>query len=216
MQQPTESDSAESPRRHAAVLWTALALIIAVAAVVLWWWRARNQPLRYVTARVTQGDIQRAVNMTGALNPVVTAQVGSYVSGNIKSWSCDYNTLVKVGQRCALIDPLPFQVVVDQDEANVRTGNAQLAKDRAAVKNAALIYEHDTKLIGEGIVSQETLDTDKATLDEGKAQVNLDMATIGAQKAVLHAAQVNLAYTNIVSPVDGMVITRYIDVGQTV
>jgi hypothetical protein len=53
----------------------------------VWWWRGRNRPLRYVTARVTQGNIQRAVNMTGALNPVVTAQVESFVSGNIKSWS---------------------------------------------------------------------------------------------------------------------------------
>ena len=219
-QDPTDPQAAEIPgvtvrfRRFA--LWGAAAAVVLALAFACWWWLVRAPPLHYVTARVTRGDIQRSVSMTGALNPVVTAQVGSYVSGNIKSWSCDYNTLVKVGQRCALIDPLPFQVVVDQDEANVRTGNAQLAKDRAAVKNAALIYEHDTKLIGEGIVSQETLDTDKATLDEGKAQVNLDMATIGAQKAVLHAAQVNLAYTNIVSPVDGMVITRYIDVGQTV
>jgi HlyD family secretion protein len=98
----------------------------------------------------------------------------------------------------------------------VRTAVAQLAKDRAAVKNAAAIYEHDTKLIGQGIVSQETLDTDKATLDQDKAQVDLDVATIAEKKAALHAAQVNLAYTNIVSPVDGTVITRYIDVGQTV
>ncbi len=66
----------------------------------------RGPPLHYVTARVTRGDIQRAVSMTGALNPVVTAQVGSYVSGNIKAWFCDYNTPVKIGQRCALIDPL--------------------------------------------------------------------------------------------------------------
>jgi HlyD family secretion protein len=219
-QDATDPQPAEIPgvtvrfRRFA--LWGAAAAVVLALAFACWWWLLRAPPLHYVTARVTRGDIQRSVSMTGALNPVVTAQVGSYVSGNIKSWTCDYNTPVKVGQRCALIDPLPFQVVVDQDEANVRTGTAQLAKDRAAVKNAALIYEHDTKLIGEGIVSQETLDTDKATLDEDKAQVNLDMATIGAQKAVLHAAQVNLAYTNIVSPVGGMVITRYIDVGQTV
>jgi HlyD family secretion protein len=203
-------------RLRGRTLAAGVAVVILGMGFAAWWWWLRVPPLHYITARVTRGDIQRSVTMTGALNPVVTAQVGSYVSGNVKSWSCDYNTPVKTGQRCALIDPLPFQVVVDQDEANVRTATAQLAKDRAAVTNAALIYEHDTKLIGQGIVSQETLDTDKATLDEGKAQVNLDMATIAAQKAVLHAAQVNLAYTNIVSPVDGMVITRYIDVGQTV
>jgi HlyD family secretion protein len=197
-------------------LWVAAVVFVLLVAGALWWWLSRTPPLHYVTAKVSRGDIQRSVSMTGALNPVVTAQVGSYVSGNIKSWSCDYNTLVKVGQRCAVIDPLPFQVVVDQDEANVRTAKAQLAKDQAAAKNAALIYEHDTKLIGQGIVSQETLDTDKATLDQDKAQVQLDTATIAAQSAMLHAAQVNLAYTNIVSPVDGMVITRYIDVGQTV
>ena len=202
--------------RRTLIVSAGLCLVLAALGFVLWWWFLRVPPLHYVTARVTRGDIQRSVTMTGALNPVVTAQVGSYVSGNIKSWSCDYNTPVKIGQRCALIDPLPFQVVVDQDEADVRTAIAQLAKDRAAVKNAAVIYEHDTKLIGQGIVSQETLDTDKATLDQDKAQVDLDIATLADKKAVLHAAQVNLAYTNIVSPVDGTVITRYIDVGQTV
>src|ERR1700733_2973296 len=216
MQQPTESDSAESPRRHAAVLWTALALIIAVAAVVLWWWRARNQPLRYVTARVTQGDIQRAVNMTGALNPVVTAQVESFVSGNIKSWSCDYNTLVTAGQICALIDPLPFQVIVDQDTASLHSAMAQLAKDRVAAANQAVVYAYDRKLIDQGIVSRETINADKATLDQNQAQVKLDIANIAPQRALLHGAEVNLGYTKIPSPVNGMVITRYIDVGQTV
>jgi HlyD family secretion protein len=205
-----------SGRLSGRTLWVAAAVGVVMLGFAYWWWFVRQPPLHYVTARVTRGDIQRSVSMTGALNPVVTAQVGSYVSGNIKSWSCDYNTLVKIGQSCARIDPLPFQVVVDQDEANVNVAIAQIAKDRAAVKNAALIYEHDTKLIGQGIVSQETLDTDKATLDQDKAQVQLDTATIAAQKAVLHAAQVNLGYTNIISPVEGMVITRYIDIGQTV
>jgi HlyD family secretion protein len=210
------SDSAESPRRHAVVLWIALALVIAVVAVIVWWWRERNQPLRYVTARVTQGDIQRAVNMTGALNPVVTAQVESFVSGNIKSWSCDYNTPVKVGQVCALIDPLPFQVIVDQDTAALHSAMAQLAKDRVAAANQAVIYAYDQKLIDQGIVSQETINADKATLDQDQAQVKLDIASIAQQRASLHGAQVNLGYTEIHSPVDGMVITRYIDVGQTV
>jgi HlyD family secretion protein len=220
MQQPTTDSEATpvsvSSSRRRLIPWATAGLVAVLVALALWWWFGRAPPLHYVTAPVTRGDIERSVSMTGALNPVVTAQVGSYVSGNIKSWSCDYNTLVKVGQSCAIIDPLPFQVVVDQDEADLHSAEAQLVKDRVAQKNAGLIYDHDVKLIDQGIVSQETLDTDKATLDQAVAQVALDIATIGDKKAVLHAAQVNLGYTNIVSPVDGMVITRYIDVGQTV
>jgi HlyD family secretion protein len=206
----------DAPSLRGPLLWSGAGLLVAALAGGLWWYLARDHSIHYVTARVTHGDIQRTVTMTGALNPVVTAQVGSYVSGNIKSWSCDYNTTVKIGQTCATIDPLPFQVVVDGDVADVHTGEAQLAKDRVAAVNAALIYAHDQKLIAEGIVSQEQLDTDKATVDQDKAQIDLDIATVASKKAALHAAQVNLAYTNIVSPVNGMVITRYIDVGQTV
>jgi HlyD family secretion protein len=210
------ADGTEPRRRRGLLLWTALALIVLLAGVAVWWWRGRNPPLHYVTARVTQGDIQRAVTMTGALNPVVTAQVESFVSGNIKSWSCDYNTLVKVGQICALIDPLPFQVIVDQDTATLHSAMAQLAKDRVAAANQAVVYAYDQKLIDQGIVSQVTINADKATLDQDQAQVRLDTANIAQQRALLHGAEVNLGYTKIPSPVNGMVITRYIDVGQTV
>lgn len=198
------------------MLWALMATAaVAAAGFGIWWWQFR-QTVRYVTAPVTRGDIVRSINMTGALNPVVIAQVGSYVSGNIKSWSCDYNTMVKIGQRCAQIDPLPFQVVVDEDEADLQSSRAQLTKDQAAAVNARLVYKRDGQLREQGIVSQETLDGDQATLAQDVAQVKLDEATIASKKAALHAAQVNLGYTNIVSPVNGMVITRYIDVGQTV
>ncbi len=123
---------------------------------------------------------------------------------------------MKIGQQCALIDPLPFQVVVDEDEADVRTSKAQLTKDKAATANARVVYERDKKLRDQGIVSQETLDADKSALDQDVATIDLDVATIAAKQAALHAAQVNLGYTNIVSPVNGTVITRYIDVGYTV
>jgi HlyD family secretion protein len=189
-----------------------LAVLVCVGA---WWWFHRPT-VHYVTAKVTRGNIRRSVGMTGALNPVVTAQVGSYVSGNIKSWSCDYNTPVKIGQKCALIDPLPFQVVVDQDRADVNTSEAQLVKDRAALAYAKVTIERDLKLLDQGIVSQAQIDTDRSAFDQGKAQIELDIATIASKKASLRAAEVNLAYTDIVSPVNGMVITRYIDVGQTV
>ena len=201
-------------RQRIWLIVVALAALLALAWV-LWWWFHRGS-VRYITATVTAGDIRRSVGMTGSLNPVVTAQVGSYVSGNIKSWACDYNTLVKIGQSCALIDPLPFQVVVDEDVADVNTAEAQLVKDRAALVNAKVTFERDSKLLDQGIVSQAQIDADKSAFDQAKAQIELDVATIASKKAMLKAAQVNLAYTNIVSPVDGMVITRYIDVGQTV
>jgi HlyD family secretion protein len=210
------SNGTEPRRRRRLLLWAAVALLIVLAALAVWWWRGRNPPLHYITARVTQGDIQRAVNMTGALNPVVTAQVESFVSGNIKSWSCDYNTPVTAGQICALIDPLPFQVIVDQDTASLHSAMAQLAKDRVAAANQSVVYAYDQKLIDQGIVSRETINADKATLDQDQAQVKLDLANIAQQRALLHGAQVNLGYTKIPSPVNGMVITRYIDVGQTV
>jgi HlyD family secretion protein len=197
------------------LIWACGALLI-LLAVALWWWLGRAAPLHYVTARVTRGDIQRTVTMTGTLNPIVTAQVESYVSGNIKTWTCDYNTVVKIGQICATLDPLPFQVIVDQDTASLHSAQAQLAKDRVAAANQEVIYAYDQKLIGEGIVSQLQINTDKATLDQDHAQVKLDTANVEQQKALLHGAEVNLAYTRIPSPVNGMVITRYIDVGQTV
>ena len=146
-------------------------LLIAAAGYGVWWWKFRDT-LHYVTARVTRGDIIRSINMTGALNPVVTAQVGSYVSGNIKSWQCDYNTEVKIGQQCALIDPLPFQVIVDGDVADLNTSKAQLVKDKAALVDARIVYERDKKLTAQGIVAQETLDSDKSTLDQDAATID--------------------------------------------
>ena len=212
----TQVGSAPGRSVRKVFLWSLGALVLlAAVAYGVWWWKFRDT-LHYVTARVTRGDIRRSINMTGALNPVVTAQVGSYVSGNIKSWSCDYNTQVKIGQQCALIDPLPFQVVVDEADADVRTSKAQLVKDKAAAANAKIVYERDKKLRDQGIVSQETLDADKSTFDQDVAMIDLDVATVASKEAALHAAQVNLGYTNIMSPVNGTVITRYIDVGYTV
>src|ERR1700691_1979133 len=199
----TESEPAGPGRFRRPLLFGTGVIVLVGLGFAVWWWFIRAPALHYVTARVTRGDIQRAVSMTGALNPVVTAQVGSYVSGNIKSWSCDYNTLVKIGQVCALIDPLPFQVIVDQDTAALHSAMAQLAKDRVAAANQAVIYAYDQKLIDQGIVSRETINADKATLDQEQAQVKLDMASIAHQRALLHGAQVNLDYTKIPSPVNG-------------
>ena len=188
--------------------------MLAIAAYS--WWQSRPIPPRYVTSPVTRGSIVKSIVTTGTVNPVVTVQVGSYVSGVIQALYCDYNTVVKAGQLCAKIDPRPFQLAVDQNTANLASAKAQLEKDRASLAYAKTNYERDLSLLKEGVVSQDTVDTDKSAYDQGKAQIALDQATIAQHQAALNAAQVNLGYTDIVSPVDGIVISRNIDVGQTV
>ncbi|HVR10029.1 MAG TPA: efflux RND transporter periplasmic adaptor subunit [Thermoanaerobaculia bacterium] len=198
------------------ILWFLAAGVVVLGGAGFLWWQARSQRPQYVTAAVTRGNVRRSVSMTGALNPVVTVQVGSYVSGPVKTLHCDFNTEVVVGQICATIDPLPFQLIVDQDRAEVGTAEAQLKKDRAAQVYAKIAFERDSKLLAEGTVSQDTVDNDKSAYDQITAQIGLDQATIVNKEATLKAAEVNLAYTNIVSPVVGTVITRSVDVGQTV
>ena len=189
-------------------------MVVGLIASVRWYRRPADP--RYVTAEVTRGPIVRAITTTGAVDPVITVLVGAYVSGTIQGTSCDYNTRVKAGQLCAKIDPRPYQVVVDQDTANLATARSQLQKDRASLAYAKINYERDSRLGRHGVVSQDTVDSDKSVYDQAEAQVKLDEATIEQRQAELHAAQVNLAYTDIVSPVDGTVVARNITIGQTV
>lgn len=189
--------------------------VLIIAGLVTWWIRRPNE-VHYLTATVSRGEVVRTVVATGSVNPVVTVQVGSYVSGIIKALYCDYNTRVKAGQLCAKIDPKPFQVAVDQAKGNLEIAVAQLAKDKANLKYARTNYKRDQRLLKSGIVSQDTLDSDQNVYQQAEAQIQLDKASIIQRKAALEAAQVNLSYTNIVSPVDGTVVSRNVDVGQTV
>ena len=191
------------------------AAVLLVAGWLVLRWRQQGQP-EFVTAEVTRGPVERAVVTTGAVNPVVTVQVGTYVSGVIQTLSCDYNTPVKAGQLCAKIDPRPYQMIVDQDAASLASAEAQLRKDRAALEYAKINDARDRRLRQQGIVSQDTVDNDKSVLDQAAAQVGLDEATVDERRATLNAAKVNLDYTNIISPVDGIVVSRSVDVGQTV
>jgi HlyD family secretion protein len=197
-------------RRRGAI--AALAVALALAAFWLW---PRSDRAEFVTAPVTRGDLVRAINATGAVNPVVTVQVGTYVSGVVQSLECDFNTRVTAGQRCAKIDPRPYQVAVDQARANL-AAQAQLVKDKANLVFAKRVWESDRGLVEQGVVSQETADADQSAYEQARAQVGVDEATIAQRRAALDAAQVDLGYTDIVSPVDGVVVSRNVDVGQTV
>ena len=202
--------------RIASRWWLLLLALLLMAGAGARWWMRRMPPPQYVTAAAEKGDIVRSVIATGNVNPVVTVQVGSYVSGPIQALYCDYNTRVKAGQLCAKIDPKSFQVAVDQARANLASAQAQLAKDQASLEYARVNYERDRALLGRGVVSRDTVDSDFSAYRQAVAQVALDQATILQRRAALEGAQVNLNYTDIVSPVDGTVVSRNVSVGQTV
>ncbi len=123
---------------------------------------------------------------------------------------------VKAGQLCAKIDPRPYQSIVDQESAALGTARAQLAKDQANLAFAKTIYDRDLDLLNRRIVSQETVDTALNAWQQAQAQVALDESTIAQRVASLNSAKVNLDYTNIISPVNGTVVSRNVTQGQTV
>jgi HlyD family secretion protein len=194
-----------------------LVLLVVLAAGGAGWWLLRPPPIpRYTTAPVTKGPVSRAVAASGTVNPVVTVQVGSYVSGVVAKVSCDYNTHVTKGQVCAQIDPRPYESTVDQDEANLAAARAQLRKDQSAEQYAQLTFDRNRDLRQRGLVSQDVLDQSKAAADQAHDQVALDTTTVAQRQAALSAAHISLDYTKIVSPVDGTVVSRNVTEGQTV
>ncbi len=185
-------------------------------AVVIWLgFRGKAQP-RYITAEVTRGTVMRSVIATGTVNPILTVIVGSAVSGIIQDISCDYNTLVKVGQICATIDPRPYKAVVDQDKAAVSVDRAQLEKDQANLAYARVNYDRLASLVPRHYASENAADNAKAVYQQAEAQIALDKAVIEQDQAKLSAAEANLGYTNIISPVNGVVVSRDVTIGQTV
>ena len=192
----------------------AVATLAAILAFYLL--RGRGGETRYITAPVTSGPILRTVIATGTVNPVSTVQVGSYVSGPIQALYADFNSPVKAGQLIAKIDPRPFAVKVAQARALVANAQAQLKKDEADLDYKQRTSERNIRLAAEGVVSQDVADSVKSAARQAAAQVALDRASIANQQAMLQEAALNLNYTNIVSPVDGTVVSRNVDVGQTV
>jgi HlyD family secretion protein len=212
---PTPPVRFRGRRRWWAIATLAALLVVGIAAEA---WRASTaaMPVSYVTTAVTRGAVTRAVTASGSVNPEITIQVGTYVSGVIQELRCDYNTQVRKGQLCAKIDARPYQMIVDQDEANLSAAKAQLAKDQTNVEYARLTYDRTAGLRERGIVSQDTLDGAKSAYDQATAQVELDKSNVTQHEAGLRAANLNIDYTNIISPVDGTVVSRNVTMGQTV
>jgi HlyD family secretion protein len=191
-------------------------LLTLAAAGALYWSLARGDDPHFALRKIDRGPVTRVVTASGAINPVITVQVGSYVSGVIQARFCDYNTTVKKGQLCAKIDPRPYQIVVDQNRASLGVAKAQLLKDKANLAYAKAAYDRNDRLAVTKAVSRDALEATRNAYDQAAAQIALDEATVELKTAELGAAEINLGYTDIVSPVDGTVVSRNVEMGQTV
>jgi len=182
-----------------------------------WWYSQKGErSVSYITTVVERGPITRLVVATGTVNPVTTVQVGTYVSGPIKALFADFNSAVKKGQRVAQIDPRPFLVKVKQVEANLTTARAQVEKDKADLTFKQRALKRTRELFERNLIAKQEVEAAERDVEQAQAQYHLDQARVEQSAAALEEAQVNLGYTDIVSPVDGAVVSRSVNVGQTV
>ncbi len=172
--------------------------------------------VQYQSATVDQGTIVARVNATGTLSALVTVQVGTQVSGRIKLLEVDYNSTVKKGQLLAQIDPDLYKAAYENTKANRQAAAANLAGARVQATNAKLQFDRAQQLLTRGIVAQADFDTAKATYDAASAGVAAAEGALAQATAQQSQAQLNLGYTEIISPINGTVISRNVDMGQTV
>jgi HlyD family secretion protein len=192
--------------------------LAAVAGLGLWRWQAsRAKPRGQMeTAALERGRIVAKVTATGTLSALVTVQVGSQVSGRIAALYADFNSPVKKGQLIAKIDPALFQASVEQARANHVASQGNLAKAKAQAIDAQRQRERARALAERKLIAQADYDTAVANADAAQATVEAAAGAVEQARASLHQAEVSLAYTSIVSPTKGVVISRNVDVGQTV
>jgi HlyD family secretion protein len=189
--------------------------LLAIGGAILFALR-RGADAQYLTATAEPRDIRDVVEATGTINAVRTIQVGSQVSGTIAKLYVDFNSTVHAGEVIAKIDPALFQGALDQAQANLHLAQSQLKKDQAVLAYTKVNYGRDQTLAGQNSIALDTVDNAKSAYEQAQAQVGLDQAAIRQNEAAVAIAKTNLAYTTIRSPVDGVVVARSVDVGQTV
>ena len=188
-------------------------LVIIVTVIYL---LKKEEAVRFETAKIVKGDIQKYVVATGTINPVRTVIIGSQVSGLISKLYADFNSQVKTGQTVAQIDPTPFEHQVRKAEAALATALAKLKRSNAILRNSKRKYHRAKKLFSKQVISIDEFDESRTAYETSIADVELAKAEIMQAEASLAIAKTDLGYTVIISPLDGIVISREVDVGQTV
>src|SRR6266850_4794987 len=184
-------------------VWLVLLLLIGGGGAAAWYLgNVRDAGPQYLTAPVTRGDLTQVVTATGQLNPVINVQVGSQISGIIQKLFVDFNSEVKEGQIIAQIDPATYR-------ANVRQNEAEVSNAKAALELAQLNAGRAEDLFKKSLIPQSDLDKAVADLHQAEAAVRL-------KEAGLERAKVDLNRCTVSAPIDGIVLSRHVDVGQTV
>lgn len=210
--------------------WSILAGLVVAIALFAAFGLNRSTQAQHFTAKVERGGINDVVEATGTINAVITVQVGSQVSGTIAKLNVDFNSRVHKGDIVALIDPALFQGALLQASADLENAKANLAAAQAALEKAKAMavqtradYDRAVQLTKDGVTPQQQLDLAKANYEGAKATVEGAAASVAQARAQVNqkqaavtVAQTNLNYTVIRSPIDGTVVARNVDVGQTV
>ncbi|MBF0121035.1 MAG: efflux RND transporter periplasmic adaptor subunit [Desulfobacterales bacterium] len=174
-----------------------------------------NKP-KFRTEKIVKGDIQAYVSATGTLNAVTTVLVGTQVSGTIKAIYVDFNSKVKANQLIAQIDPSTFLAQMEQAKANLLAAEANVEKSEAVLIDSKRVMDRNRELFLKNLIAKSDFETSETNYRSAKAQVNVNRAQVAQNRASLKLVETNLKYTDILSPVDGIVISRNVDVGQTV
>lgn len=193
-----------------------LVVVLVAAAIGGYFFYKRTPAVSYKTATIERGTVVSTVAATGNLSAVTTVQVGTQVSGTIQKLYVDYNSRVKKGQAIAEIDPSLFNAAVQQSQGNFLSAEANLQKAKVVLVDAKRTYQRNKQLLADGIISQGDYDVAETALESARSSVKAAEGSLAQTRGALMQSQTNLRYSVIRSPVDGVIISRAIDVGQTV
>jgi HlyD family secretion protein len=187
-----------------------------ISGIAGFFYLKRSPEITYKTAKIERGTVISSVAATGNLSAVTTVQVGTQVSGTIQKLYVDYNSRVKQGQAIAEIDPSLFNASVEQSHGNFLNAEANLQKARVAAADAERTFNRNRKLLADGIISQGDFDLAETAYQSAKAGIKAAEGSVAQTRGSLLQAKTNLRYSIIRSPVDGVIISRSVDIGQTV
>ena len=193
-----------------------LAVVLLISGIAGFFYLKRSPEVSYKTVKIERGDIVSTVAATGNLSAVTTVQVGTQVSGTIQKLYVDYNSRVKKGQPIAEIDPSLFNASIEQSQGNFLAAEANLQKAKVTLTDAERTRDRNKNLLAGGIISQSDYDVAETACQSARASVKAAEGSLAQARGSLLQSKTNLHYSVIRSPVDGVVISRAIDVGQTV